>query len=289
MKLSNVKKSDILKFYEYLYKQKNFSVGSIQLYQNLLYPSFQVAVDDNMIRVNPCRNCMKDYVRGSMDSPKESLSKEEQASLLQFLKTDSFYSKHFVMFAVMLGTGIRISEAIGLTWDNIDFKNHEITIDHQVIYRKINGVCRHYATPTKNKKSRVIPMQKNIVSILETSIEEWGSNNVPLVFKVDGYKQAQGSTHTQGFALLQNPREYIEVLNKNLHPNHPEWSKYASYSSRLTGKFIDLPSYEMMTKNSLSENSSRFVRSKKLVIRQRISKMVLVVIGSTSGQMARLP
>lgn len=92
--------------------------------------------------------------------------------------------------------------------------------------------------------------QKNIVSILETSIEEWGSNNVPLVFKVDGYKQAQGSTHTQGFALLQNPREYIEVLNKNLHPNHPEWSKYASYSSRVTGKFIDLPSYEMMTKNS---------------------------------------
>lgn len=187
MKLSNVKKSDILKFYEYLYKQKNFSVGSIQLYQNLLYPSFQVAVDDNMIRVNPCRNCMKDYVRGSMDSPKESLSKEEQASLLQFLKTDSFYSKHFVMFAVMLGTGIRISEAIGLTWDNIDFKNHEITIDHQVIYRKINGVCRHYATPTKNKKSRVIPMQKNIVSILQKHKKDTYFVSASSNIEIDGY------------------------------------------------------------------------------------------------------
>lgn len=187
MKLSNVKKSDILKFYEYLYKQKNFSVGSIQLYQNLLYPSFQVAVDDNIIRVNPCRNCMKDYVRGSMDSPKESLSKEEQASLLQFLKTDSFYSKHFVMFAVMLGTGIRISEAIGLTWDNIDFKNHEITIDHQVIYRKINGVCRHYATPTKNKKSRVIPMQKNIVSILQKHKKDTYFVSASSNIEIDGY------------------------------------------------------------------------------------------------------
>ena len=86
--------------------------------------------------------------------------------------------------------------------------------------------------------------------MLETAIDEWGNNNIPLVFKVEGYKQAQDSSYTQGFALLQNLREYIDVLDKNLHPNHPEWSKYASYSSRLTGKFIDLPSYEMMTENS---------------------------------------
>lgn len=92
--------------------------------------------------------------------------------------------------------------------------------------------------------------QKNIVSLLETAIDEWGNKNIPLVFKVEGYKQAQDSSYTQGFALLQNLREYIDVLDKNLHPNHPEWSKYASYSSRLTGKFIDLPSYEMMTENS---------------------------------------
>lgn len=92
--------------------------------------------------------------------------------------------------------------------------------------------------------------QKNIVSLLETSIDEWEKKNIPLVFKVEGYKQAQYSSYTQGFALLQNLREYIDVLDKNLHPNHPEWSKYASYSSRLTGKFIDLPSYKMMTENS---------------------------------------
>ena len=187
MKLSNVKKSDILKFYEYLYKQKNFSVGSIQLYQNLLYPSFQVAVDDNIIRVNPCRNCMKDYVRGSMDSPKESLSKEEQSSLLQFLRTDSFYSRHFVMIAIMLGTGIRISEAIGLTWDNIDFKKHEMTIDHQVIYRKIDGVCKHYATSTKNKKSRVIPMQKNIIAILQQYKKDTYFISASSNIEIDGY------------------------------------------------------------------------------------------------------
>lgn len=89
--------------------------------------------------------------------------------------------------------------------------------------------------------------QKNIVSILESSIEEWGNKNLPLVFKVEGFKQAQNSSYTQGFALLQNPRDYITVLKKNLTPVHPEWQKYASYFSNVTGKFIDMPSAVDMT------------------------------------------
>ena len=89
--------------------------------------------------------------------------------------------------------------------------------------------------------------QKNITSMLDNSISEWGNKNLPLVFKVEGFKQAQNSLYTQGFALLQNPREYITVLKKNLTTSHPEWQKYSSYSSSLTGKFIDMPSTASMT------------------------------------------
>ncbi len=38
-----------------------------------------------------------------------------------------------------LSTGARISEALGLTWDDIDFKNKIISINHQTKYRKVNG------------------------------------------------------------------------------------------------------------------------------------------------------
>lgn len=71
-----------------------------------------------------------------MSSHKEALTKEQQEILPNFVKNDAFYSKYYVMFALMLGTGIRISEAIGITWDNIDLKNCEMTIDHQIIYKK---------------------------------------------------------------------------------------------------------------------------------------------------------
>ena len=89
--------------------------------------------------------------------------------------------------------------------------------------------------------------QKNIVSLLDNAIQDWGDKNLPLIFKVEGFKQAQNSSYTQGFALLQNPREYIRVLRKNLTPAHPEWSKYAAYTSGVTGKFIDMPSTIAMT------------------------------------------
>ena len=88
---------------------------------------------------------------------------------------------------------------------------------------------------------------KNIVSMLDSALEDWGDKNLPLVFKVEGFKQAQNSSYTQGFSLLQNPRDYITVLKKNLNPSHPEWAKYASYSSSVTGKFIDMPSTISMT------------------------------------------
>lgn len=136
MQICSVKKSDILKFYKHLYIDKKLSVGTIQLYQNLLYPAFQLAVDDSTIRLNPCKNCMKEYVRGSMDSPRIALTKEQQKKLLSFVKNNNIYKRYYTMFATVLCTGLRISEAMGLTWNNIDFKNHYITIDHQILYRK---------------------------------------------------------------------------------------------------------------------------------------------------------
>lgn len=45
MKICDVKKSDILKYYSYLYADRKFKPSTIQLYQNILFPAFQLAVD----------------------------------------------------------------------------------------------------------------------------------------------------------------------------------------------------------------------------------------------------
>lgn len=184
-KLCDIKKSDIKKFYSYLYKEKNFKTGTIQLYQNLLFPAFQLAVDDSIIRLNPCKGCMKDYVRGSMSSTKKPLEIEEQKALLKFVKGDNTYSKYYTMVAFMLSTGCRIGETIGLTWDNIDFKNKCVYINHQVIYKKKDGRNQFYVEPPKNRTNRTIPLQQDILNVLGKYKKETFIVNASFDYKLE--------------------------------------------------------------------------------------------------------
>lgn len=91
---------------------------------------------------------------------------------------------------------------------------------------------------------------KNTSEILEQSVENWGIDNAPLLFKAQGYVSAKGSEYTQGFLLLQNPRSYASL--SNLNPSSPDWLDYAKYGGgkKLTGKFIDFPDYKTLTEDT---------------------------------------
>ena len=188
MRICDVKKSDVQRYYAELYQEKKFAVGTIQLYQNLLYPAFQMAVDDSIIRLNPCRNCMKDYVQGSMSSTKYPLTRTEQATLLSFVKGNNFYSNSYALIAFMLGTGCRISEALGITWDDINLEEKYINVDHQVIYKKKGESIAYFSAPTKTKKARKIPLKDDLIAILKQHKSDTYFTSISSGFEVDGFK-----------------------------------------------------------------------------------------------------
>lgn len=92
------------------------------------------------------------------------------------------------------------------------------------------------------------------MEILETAVESWGEANAPLIFKAEEYVSAQDSPYSQGFVLLQEPRSYVKLADSNLKKGSAEWRKYAVYGkgNHITGKFIDMPSYDEMTKDHFS-------------------------------------
>ena len=186
-RVCDVKKSDIQRFYAYLKEERNFTTNTIQLYQNLLFPAFQMAVDDSVIRLNPCRNCMKDYARGSMSSTKLPLSRVEQEKLLKFVKEDYIYKPSYPLIAFLLGTGCRISEALGMTWDDINFEERYVSVNHQVIYKKKDGAVVYFAAPTKTKKERKVPIQKDLLEILRKLRDDTYFISKASGFEVDGY------------------------------------------------------------------------------------------------------
>lgn len=187
MKVSNVKKSDIKNFFSYLYTERHFAVSTIQLYQNIFFPAFQMAVDDDLIRKNPCKDCMKEYIRGGLSTTKYPLTRAEEAALLKFVKDDTIYSVYYPMIAFMLGTGCRIGEVIGLTWDDIDFENATLSINHQIIYKKKNGKIRHYASAPKNGTSRIIPLSDDVLDILLLYKQRTYFMSITNDYEVDGY------------------------------------------------------------------------------------------------------
>lgn len=170
--VKDIKKSDISLLFSSFQTEKKFAITTIQLYQNILFPTFKVAVDDNIIRTNPCQDAMKKLKQGSVTKEKEPLSIEEQKALLQFLKVDTFYDHYYPMIVFFLSTGARMSEMLGLTWDDIDFEEGIIHLTHQAIYRRINGkvqwICAKLKwARTKDQCTRSIPITEDVLEILK--------------------------------------------------------------------------------------------------------------------------
>ncbi len=98
------------------------------------------------------------------------LTIEEQAAFLEAAKR----SHNYAQYALLLETGLRTSEMIGLTWDSIDWKKRTLTVSKTLEYRHKQGCWR--AGPPKTATSyRTIPLTDTAYRILRKCYDERGS------------------------------------------------------------------------------------------------------------------
>ena len=80
-------------------------------------------------------------------------------------------SHNYRQYVLLLETGLRTAELIGLTWDSINWKKHTLTISKSLEYRHSQGYWR--AGPPKTKKSyRTIPLTDLAYSVLKSCYDE---------------------------------------------------------------------------------------------------------------------
>lgn len=95
------------------------------------------------------------------------LTVEEQKIFLETAKR----SHNYRQYVLLLETGLRTSELIGLTWDSIDWKKRTLTISKTLEYRYNTKIWR--AGPPKSKSSyRTIPLTTRAYDILKLCYEE---------------------------------------------------------------------------------------------------------------------
>ncbi len=168
--LNTLTVSDINKFYKKLKtnsriaKQSNKQNRSTELLDRTVRSchlccrmALQKAVEEKLIPSNPTDNCKLPSKRSR---EMEVLTKEEMQRFLIQAKEEGYLE----MFLLEISTGMRRGELLGLKWDDLNFKTHELRIQRQV--QRINGKLEVSVSKTK-ASVRTIVLPKSITGMLE--------------------------------------------------------------------------------------------------------------------------
>lgn len=225
-KLPEIKYSDIKKFYNHLIREVGFKPNSMETIHTILHPIFATAVRDGYIRVNPTDGVMAEIKKSNdWEKPKRhALSVSEQEAFVEFTKSHRVYSHWLPLFTVLLGTGCRVGEIVGLTWDDCDFKNGIININHSLIYRpdEYTGKSGFYiSTPKTKAGEREIPMfeavRKALLNERMRQMREGFNQTV-----IDGYSGFIFSNRFNGVLSPHNINRAIERITRDYNVEESE-------------------------------------------------------------------
>ena len=188
--IASIKYSDIKKFYIHLIKDIGFKPASMEIIHTILHPIFTTAVRDGLIRINPTDGVMAEIKKShDWEKPKRhALTESQQSAFISYISRNRKYLHWLPVFTVLLGTGCRVGEIVGLRWSDCDFDENLISVNHNLIYRlQDSGKCEYHITTLKSKSGiRIIPMLSEVKMALlqeKTNQLETGFNQT----MIDGY------------------------------------------------------------------------------------------------------
>ena len=190
--ITNLKKTDIRSFYNYLAEERHVKVSTIDSIHNVLHQVLQIAIDDEYITNNPSDNALKELKKARTNGKKanKALTLNEQLLFEKFLETSSRYKSWYPVFITMLWTGLRVGEVTGLRWEDIEFENDTINVNHTLVYydtRTQNGVTFAINTPKTKAGERLVPLLPRVKEALLLEKERQTELDITCKSKIDGY------------------------------------------------------------------------------------------------------
>lgn len=191
-KITEVKFSDVLYFYLYLVDEVGLSVSTVDGVHRVLSPAFQLAVRDDLIRKNPTDEALLQVKRTNHGKAvvRHALTLEQQRAFIGYIKDNPQYHRWLPIFVVLLGTGCRVGEAVGLRWKDVDSENDMISINHTVSYYRQRGDaegCAYIVNPPKTDASvREIPMFPEVREAIQMEKDLQRATGVQCIAEIDG-------------------------------------------------------------------------------------------------------
>ena len=197
--------------------------ATIKRIYNIMQSICHFAVTQNYLKETPCRGVILPSKDVTKDDKRKSLSEEE---LPRFIALFEGYSVLNTIIKVLLFTGMRSGEALGLQWSDIDFDKRLITVNHTL--SDVGG--KHFLTTPKTKTSkRTIYMSETLIEVLkEHRIKQHELNFVfgsefahpEMVFTSDrGNYKDRSSLNTSFRRFLKNTEFDFMTLHCLRHSN----------------------------------------------------------------------
>ena len=195
-RISNLKKSDIKRYYNYLADERGLKASTIDSIHTVLHQILDMAVDDDYIRNNPSDNVLRELKQSHIFKmeKRRGLTRPEQDLFLDYLKNTPKAQNWYPIFAVMLGTGLRVGEVTGLRWCDIDLDEGIIDINHTLVYydhrtsEGKKGCYFNINTPKTEAGNRQVPMLDFVKEAFLMEKERQEMFDLHCEVTIDGYR-----------------------------------------------------------------------------------------------------
>lgn len=151
--------------------------SSIHTIRGVLRPAFQLAVDNDFIRKNPFEFGLSTVIYN------DSVTRDDERKFLKFVKEDSHFCKYYDGIYILFNTGLRISEFVGRTFNDLDFDNMKINVDHPL--QRNNGIGYNIRDTKTEAGGRSVPMTTEVAECFKRIIANRKTPKVEPM--VDGY------------------------------------------------------------------------------------------------------
>lgn len=120
-------------------EERGLAATSVEHVHTQLHPAFALAVREDIIRKNPSDDVMTEIKKSKLwiKPKRHALTIPQQKAFVNFLEESPEFKGWYPVITILHGTGMRIGECFGLRWEDIDFENRIISVNHNLTDRLI--------------------------------------------------------------------------------------------------------------------------------------------------------
>jgi hypothetical protein len=177
--IATITTQDLNRFFDYLLYTRNISNATTSTYKSRLNKLFQYAVKNGYIETNPIEACIIEYKARteSKKNPNKFLEDDEYNRLIEY--TRKINLRYAMLFEWMYMTGMRVGEALALTWDKLDLDSNPpiAHVSSTLEYHQLKIKDVYASTSPKTTASiRSVSLPNRCIEILAQIEEIEGSN-----------------------------------------------------------------------------------------------------------------